>query len=52
LTSDEKRRLQEQAILFIHRKVFEGAHGLVVTQPMALIIALQACLPVLKLGLG
>jgi len=52
LTADEKQRLQELAILFIHRKVFEGAHGLVVTQPMALIIALQACLPVLKLGLG
>jgi hypothetical protein len=52
LTLDEKQRLQEQVILFIHHKVFEGAHGLVVTQPMALIIALQACLPVLKLGLG
>ncbi len=52
LTADEKRSLQELVILFIHRKVFEGAHGLVVTQPMALMIALQACLPVLKLGLG
>ena len=52
LTSDEKHRLQELVILFMRRKVFEGAHGLVVTQSMALIIALQACLPVLKLGLG
>ncbi len=52
LTSDEIHRLQDLAILFIHRKVFEGAHGLAVTRPMALIIALQACLPVLKLGLG
>ncbi len=52
LTTDEKHRLQELVILFCHHKVFEGAHGLVVTQPMALIIALQACLPVLKLGLG
>jgi len=52
LTIDEKRSLQELAILFIHRKVFEGAHGLVVTRPMTLIIALQACLPILKLGLG
>ena len=51
LTIDEKRSLQELVILFIHRKVFEGAHGLVVTRPMALIIALQACLPILKLGL-
>lgn len=51
LTGPEKRRLRELAILFLHHKVFEGAHGLVVTQAMTLIIALQACLPVLKLGL-
>lgn len=35
----------------MHRKAFEGTHGLVVTQPMVLMIALQACLPILKLGL-
>jgi len=52
LTADEMHRLKELVILFIHRKVFEGAHGLVVTQSMALVIALQACLPILKLGLG
>lgn len=52
LTDDEKLALRKLAILFLHHKVFEGAHGLAVTQPMALIIALQACLPVLKLGLG
>lgn len=52
LTADEKHTLRELAILFLHHKVFEGAHGLAVTQPMALIIALQACLPILKLGLG
>ena len=51
LTSDEKQRLQELVILFCHHKQFEGAHGLVVTQSMKLVIALQACLPVLKLGL-
>lgn len=51
LTRAERQRLQELAILFLHHKVFEGAHGLVVSQAMALIIALQACLPVLKLGL-
>ena len=51
LSADEKHGLQELAILFCHRKVFESTHGLVVTQPMKLIIALQACLPVLKLGL-
>ena len=51
LSADEKHGLQKLAILFCHRKEFEGAHGLVVTLPMKLIIALQACLPVLKLGL-
>lgn len=51
LSAEEKHRLQELAILFLHRKIFEGAQGLAVTQSMALIIALQACLPVLKLGL-
>ncbi len=51
LTAEEKHRLQELAILFCHRKVFEGAHGLVITQPMTLVVALQACLPVLNLAL-
>lgn len=51
LTAGERRRLRELAILFMHHKVFEGAHGLVVTQPMAICIALQACLPILELGL-
>ena len=52
LTADERKSLQELAILFLHHKVFEGAHGLSITKPMALIITLQACLPILKLGLA
>jgi hypothetical protein len=51
LSDEEKRRLQELAILFLHYKVFEGAQGLVITRSMALLIALQACLPILNLGL-
>jgi len=51
LTADEKNRLKELTILLLHHKAFEGVQGLVVTQPMTLIIALQACLPVLNLGL-
>lgn len=47
----EKKALTELAILFLHRKVFEGAAGFVVTPAMTLIIALQACIPILKLGL-
>jgi len=50
-STEEKDRLRELAILFLHRKVFEGAGGLVVSQAMSLVIALQACIPVLKLGL-
>lgn len=36
---------------FLHSKQFSGAHGLQITDEMALAIAAQACLPVLKLGL-
>jgi Mlc titration factor MtfA (ptsG expression regulator) len=51
LSSDQMQRLQELVILFCHHKVFEGAHGLVITQTMKLTIAVQACLPILKLSL-
>ena len=36
---------------FLLRKEFTGAHGLQVTDAMAVAIAAQACLPVLRLGL-
>lgn len=52
LTVDDKKQLQQLSILFLHHKVLEGAQGFVVTLPMALIIVLQACLPILKLGLS
>lgn len=51
LDADECRRLCDLAILFLHRKALTGAHGLEVTRPMKLVIALQACLPILELGL-
>jgi Mlc titration factor MtfA (ptsG expression regulator) len=51
LSSDQMQRLQELVILFCHHKVFEGAHGLVITQTMKLTIAVQACSPILKLSL-
>ena len=51
LSGEEKQQLQELAILFLHQKSIEGAHNLQITQSMTLIIALQACLPILKLGL-
>ncbi|HJV70233.1 M90 family metallopeptidase [Ideonella sp.] len=37
--------------LFLSRKEFHGAQGLVVTDEMAVAIAAQACLPVLRLGI-
>ena len=51
LSDDESLRLRQLAILFLHNKAFEGAHSMVITQPMALVIALQACLPILNLGI-
>ena len=51
LSHDERRRLRLLAIDFLGRKVFEGAHGFDVTRPMRLVIALQACLLILELGL-
>lgn len=47
----EMLALRKLAILFMHHKVFEGVNGFVLTQAMTLIIALQACIPILKLGL-
>ena len=52
LSEAEKNTLRELAILFLRRMSVEGAQGLVITQAMALIVALQACLPVLALGLS
>lgn len=40
------------ATLFLARKEFHGAGGLVVTDFMAVAIATQACLPILHLGLS
>ena len=45
-------RLRELATLFLARKEFFGADGLLVTDEMAVAIAAQAALPVLRLGLG
>lgn len=52
LTVSEVETLQELSILFLHHKAFEGTHDLEVTDAMKLVIALQACLPILKLGWG
>ena len=47
----EQDRLRDLTARFLAQKQFSGAHGLVVTDEMAVAIAAQACLPVLNLGL-
>jgi len=53
LPADEatQQRLRRMTSLFLDRKEFSGAHGLTVTDDMAVAIAAQACLPVLEIGL-
>ncbi len=48
----DEAQLRRLTSLFLDRKEFTGAHGLVVTDDMAVAIAAQACLPVLHLGLA
>lgn len=51
LTEEERSRLQRLVILFLHKKSFSGTHGVIVTEGMALVIALQACLLILNLDI-
>ncbi len=51
LSPEERTRLRDLTGQFLADKEFSGAHGLEVTDEMALAIAAQACLPVLHLGL-
>ncbi|MES2991941.1 MAG: M90 family metallopeptidase [Pseudomonadota bacterium] len=48
---DDIAALREMTTLFLADKEFTGAHGLEVDDEMAVAIAAQACLPVLRLGL-
>lgn len=48
----DRERLAELAAAFLRHKTLEGAMGLEITEPMRNVIALQACLPVLHLGLN
>ena len=49
IADGDRRKLEELVILFLHHKTFEGAHELEVSFEMKLLIALQACLPILQL---
>lgn len=50
LGSADRARLQRLTAHFLQRKEFVGAHGLEVTDAMAVDVAAQACLPLLHLG--
>ena len=52
LSDEELSRLRALCEAFLAHKTVSGAQGLVVTPRMRAAIALQACLPVLHLGLG
>ena len=51
LDATELERLRELTTLFLHQKKIVGAHELAVDDAMRTIVAAQACLPVLNLGL-
>lgn len=51
LTDDEHHRLRELARSFIAEKEWSAAPGFQLTAPIQISIALQACLPILNLGL-
>jgi Mlc titration factor MtfA (ptsG expression regulator) len=51
LNHDERARLRELAVLFMHRKQISAAGGLELDQEMKLGIAVQACILILELGI-
>ncbi|MDX2478675.1 MAG: zinc-dependent peptidase [Gammaproteobacteria bacterium] len=51
LTASEKAELRVLATLFIHQKKISAVKGLQLTPRMKVVIAAQACLPILNLGL-
>ena len=50
LSLEDQSKLRALAALFLNGKQFHGAHGLQVTDAMAIDIAAQACLPLLHWG--
>ncbi|AKJ28663.1 membrane protein [Caldimonas brevitalea] len=51
LAPSDAQELRRLSTLFLAEKEFTGAGGIAVTDEMAVAVAAQACLPVLKLGL-
>jgi MtfA peptidase len=51
LSEEDTVRLKQLVVLFLAEKEMHGAHGLQLTDEVRLSIAIQACLPILNLGL-
>ena len=51
LTDAQWQRLKDYAVLFLDEKQMHGARGFILTDAVRLSIAVQACLPILNLGL-
>jgi len=51
LSREEKDKLRGMATIFLHEKTFEGADGLSPTEVIRDVISVQACLPILNLGM-
>jgi Mlc titration factor MtfA (ptsG expression regulator) len=52
LSAEEIARLKDLVVLFLAEKEMHGTHGFELTDDVRLAIALQACLPILNLGLS
>lgn len=50
--AEELTRLRDLSREFLDQKEFHGAHGLVITDDIAMAVAVQACLPVLNMPGG
>lgn len=51
LDPDDGQRLRDLSTIFLREKQFTAVHDLVLTEAMQVRIAVQACLPILNLGL-
>ena len=51
LSASQQQRLRDLAVLFLHEKSIEGARGFRLSDEMRLLLAMQACLPILGLDL-
>jgi Mlc titration factor MtfA (ptsG expression regulator) len=51
LTADERARLRDTVVLFLHHKAIRGAGGLELDTAMQLMIAAQACILILNLDI-